>query len=485
MNTIAGVNAVKYCFKNPFYRIIKKQGIALYIFKSLITQKLTIMKKKFFFFAFVTSIIAISSCNKHEITDLTQVQSNEKTSPHASDAQVALDWYKLQLRILLERNSALNGVYFGYIGIGLYESVRYGTKNSVSLSTKLYQMPEMPAKENNNGYHWEVSANAAMATMVRLFYTGLTPANLASIDSLENAYNEKLHPAAASESFKRSQSFGRSIATAVYNWSKTDNFNPSNAGYVPPVFPGSWVPTLPAFANGIMPYLSTARPFLSADLTNIAPAFPVPYSEITNSGYYNIAKNVYDVSQALTTDQKNIALFWVDQGNGVAYTPAGHDMSIVTQALEQTNASLAVAAETYAKAGIAERDAVLVCFKSKYTYNLVRPITYIRKFIDPNWLPFIPTPPHPEYPAAHAFVTGSVMQAIISVLGTVTITDHTYDFRGWAPRTFTTLFKAGEDAGISRFYGGIHYLTSINIGLSLAHDLGKSVGEIKLQDKSK
>jgi hypothetical protein len=103
--------------------------------------------------------------------------------------------------------------------------------------------------------------------------------------------------------------------------------------------------------------------------------------------------------------------------------------------------------------------------------------------IDPNWLPFIPTPPHPEYPAAHAFITGSVMQAVTEVLGdNIAITDHTYDFRGWTPRSYSSLFNAGEEAGMSRLYGGIHYLPSINTGLTLAHELGSRVGDIKLHD---
>jgi hypothetical protein len=411
------------------------------------------------------------------------VPSTPKASHESAD--VAIDWYKLQLRILLERNSALNGVYFGYIGIGLYESVRYGIKNSVSLSTKLYQMPEMPARENNNGYNWQVSANAAMASMVRSFYTGLTPANNASIDSLENAYNQKLSLEEESTSFDRSQAFGRAIATAIYNWYKTDNLNATNNGYVlPPPVPGAWVPTPPAFVPlPVNPFIGTARTYLASNLSGIAPAFPAAYSEDPNSDFYKIVKNVYDVSLALTTEQKNIALFWVDQGNGTGYTPPGHDMSIVTQALEQTHSSLGTAAEAYAKAGIAERDATIVCFRSKYAYNLIRPVSYIRKLISPNWSSFIPTPPHPEYPAAHAFVTGSVMQAVTRVLGDdVSVTDHTYDFRGWAPRTFTNIFAAGEEAGISRLYGGIHYLPSINTGLSLAQDLGNRVGDIKLHE---
>ncbi len=438
------------------------------------------MKKLLFLSAVVITLTTFNSCQKFD-WDWHNHHGGDKSTP----SNVATDWYKLQLRILLERNSALpNGVFFGYIGIGLYESVRYDIKNSISLSTKLYQMPVMPAKEDNKGYNWQVSANAALASMVHSFYTGLTPANLASIDSLENAYNQKLTPGTSSENFTRSQTFGRSIATAIYNWYLTDNINLSNAGYAPPVFPGAWIPTPPAFVNPpVLPFIGVARTYLSANLTGIVPPFPVPYSEEINSAFYKIVKDVYDVSQTLTIEQKNIALYWVDQGNGVGYTPAGHDMSLVTEAIEQTNSNLGVAAEAYAKAGIAERDGAIVCFRSKYTptYNIIRPVSYIQKLIDPAWLPFISTPPHPEYPAAHSAVTGSVMQAVSGVLGNhVNITDHTYDFRGWAPRSFNSLFAAAEEAGISRLYGGIHYHISINAGLALAREVGGRIAEIKL-----
>ena len=432
-------------------------------------------------------VFTFISCQKEIQKDSSnELQSKAVPStPKAlhESADVAIDWYKLQLRFLLERNSTLNGAYFGYLGIGLYESVRYGIPNSVSLSTKLYQMPEMPARENNNGYNWQLSANAAMAAMLRSFNTGLTVANRASIDSLENAYNQKLSPDAGSASFNRSQAFGRSIAAAMHDWFLTDNLNLSNAGYVPPVFPGAWVPTPPAFGPAINTYFSGARTFLAADLNIPAPPFPAPYSEVVNSDFYKIAKNDYDVSKTLTTDQKNIALFWVDQGNGIGYTPNGHELALTTEALEQTHASLAVAAEAYAKVSIAQRDALVCVFTAKYVYNLIRPVSYIRKVIDPTWLPLIPTPSHPEYPAAHSLITGAAMQALERVLGAnVSITDHTYDFRGYPSRTYSSITDAGAEAGISRLYGGIHYLPSINIGLSMGRDIGNRVGDIKLQE---
>jgi hypothetical protein len=91
--------------------------------------------KKIRSFATITFVILLTcSCQKFNFWDHHD-QDEQDTNP-----QVALDWYTLQMRILLERNSALNGVYVAYIGIGLYESVQPGIKNAVSLSSKLYQM---------------------------------------------------------------------------------------------------------------------------------------------------------------------------------------------------------------------------------------------------------------------------------------------------------------------------------------------------------
>lgn len=419
------------------------------------------------------------------------------TNVMKANAQVAHDWYKLQLSFLLERNSTLNGNAFAFLGIGLYESLRHGIKNAKSFSTVLNQMPAMPDKENNNGYHWEISANAAMASMLRLLNIGLTPANNAAIDALEAAYNETLKPAIESESFNRSQEYGKKIAQAIYDWYLVDPYYASNAGYVPPVDPPGvyrqWRPTPPANVPvPIFPFLKNSRTLLAIHTTTIGPAFPVAYSTTPGSAFYNMVKEVYDVNTALTQEQKNTALFWIDQGNGVGYTPNGHDMSLVVQVLEQSNANLGLAAEAYAKAGIAQRDGSIVTFRTKYATenNMIRPVSYIRGVIEPilepgttpDWLPFIATPPHPEYPAAHSGVTGSTMQAVAKVIGeNVPVSDATYVFRGFPARNFPNLFAAAEEAGISRLYGGIHYTISINAGLDLAKVIGNNVGNVKVR----
>src|SRR4051794_31855280 len=78
--------------------------------------------------------------------------------PTPESGTVATDWYKLQIRILLNANpatsNATNFDNFGYIGVGLYEAVRPGIPGSVSLSGKLQQMPAMPQLEANQQYLW-------------------------------------------------------------------------------------------------------------------------------------------------------------------------------------------------------------------------------------------------------------------------------------------------------------------------------------------
>ena len=115
------------------------------------------------------------------------------------NAEVAIDWYKLQLQISLYSSPQVSPLVvarnLGYVGIGLYESVRHGINGSVSFSKRLYQMPVMPDKENNNDYAWDISANAALAELVRSLYANnLTAQNRASIDSLKMSSMKNLNP---------------------------------------------------------------------------------------------------------------------------------------------------------------------------------------------------------------------------------------------------------------------------------------------------
>jgi len=341
-------------------------------------------------------------------------------------------------------------------------------------------MPVMPQLDNN-GYDLVVGANAVLASLTRSLNPWLTAANLASVDSLENVYNQNASVSIDSQKFQRSQAFGRTVAAAIYDWAKTDHYNVSNAGYILPTTPlGVYILTPPNYHAPVNPYLSTSRPLLIEDGSFICSPPPFTYSETPGSDFYNMVKDVYDVSKVLTPDQKTMALFWDDEA---AYTPPAHFMNIVVEAIDQNGVDLGTTAEALAKTGIAMREAFLNTFRAKYQYLQMRPVSYIQKLWDPAWLPLIVTPSHPEYPAAHPYVTGAVMRALSYVIGFNTpVVDNTYEFRGFAPRSYSSLDGVSDEAGISRRYAGVHYMPSIEIGWSAGRALGDKVGNIKLRN---
>lgn len=400
------------------------------------------------------------------------------------NADVVYAWYKFIAQtqrpaspqpvvILANRN-------FGFIGVGLYEAVRPGAKGSASLSSWLYQMPAMPEADLSQKYLWSESANAALASMFKLFLVNLTDANKASIDSMENAHYNRFRSDNSDAVLMRSQAFGRAIAEAIYNWSTTDNFNLSNVGYVPPpVIPSSWVPTLPAFAT-VGPFLQNSRPFLAYSLTAIAPP-PIPFSEDKSSQFYKANNEVYEIGKNLTAARKATADWWADVGGANVGLPAPyHLLSIITSVQEDRKAKLLQAAEVYARTGIALKDGAIITFRSKYHYNLIRPITYIRRNIDTAWLPYLPTPPYPDYTSGLVGFYSPVINVLKNEYGDIDVTDNPYDWRGLPARYYTSLSNLLDEAAVSRVYAGIHYRFTQDISIKVGKQLADKIDDIRL-----
>ena len=121
---------------------------------------------------------------------------------------------------------------------------------------------------------------------------------------------------------------------------------------------------------------------------------------------------------------------------------------------------------------IALHDASLVVWKGKYEYAVVRPETYIQQHIDKSWQPLISTPPHPEFPAAHAalsYTAATILQTIFA--NNHAFTDSTYSTIGMEKRRYQSLREAATEAGLSRLYGGIHYRNSIEQSFSIGETI--------------
>ncbi len=375
---------------------------------------------------------------------------------------------------------------FGYAGVALYESVVPGMSEYRSLAGKLTGLPEMPAPESGKNYYWPACANAAMAYMAKNLYANMPADQLVSVEILENQFVQTFTSEMDAETLARSTAFGRAIGEAVFFWSTGDGGHEGYtrnfpASYVPPTGPGKWVPTAPAFQRALQPFWGFNREFVPGSINHSQPVSPLPYSTVTTSPFYSQALEVYAVTSTLTPEQELIARFWSDDP-GPAGTPPGHSINIATQVLAKENASLALAAETYCKVGLAVADAFISCWKCKYDFNLLRPITYIRDVIDPSWTPILTTPPFPEYSSGHSVQSGATAQVLSDLFGyQYAFTDRTHAMRtdiNGAPRQFSSFFDYAEEAAISRLYGGIHFRDGIDFGVKQGRKIGESVGAL-------
>jgi hypothetical protein len=425
------------------------------------------LSKAYMLICFVMTIVGFTGCRR-------EPGFHVDFPPSLYPADVIDKWMTLEIRIYKSATGFGNGGFarpFAYSGISAYESIDPGL---LSWKHKYNGLSGLPETDRFKKYNWPASVNATLAEINRSFFTtaNLNATDLAAIDSLENAIYSGFSGENA-DVISRSVAFGKSIADAIFAWALTDGFVQNNAmPYTVQVGFGLWVPTSPT--PPVAPFWGNDRRIIANSGDNDAPGAPIAYSETPGSDFYNQVNDLYQASKVLTTDQKNMALFWRDVP-GVS-TP-GHWLSITQQAIRQSHSRLDKAAGAYALTGICLNDAVISVFHYKYIYLNVRPITYIHKvFGDATWAAQFTTPNHPEYPAAHAYISAAAAEGLTAAFGNIgPLTDHTWDYLGFPARTFNTFREFALDAGNSRFYAGIHYQPSIDAGLKSGTTVGDNV----------
>jgi hypothetical protein len=131
--------------------------------------------------------------------------------------------------------------------------------------------------------------------------------------------------------------------------------------------------------------------------------------------------------------------------------------------------------------GCALADAFIQCWRTKYAWNLVRPVTYIRAHFDPTWSPLVTTPPFPEYTSGHSSQSAAWAEVMTSLFGDgYEFTDGTHGDAGLAPRSFRSFREAAGEAAVSRLYGGIHYRFGNDNGFDAGTCVGRGVAALPL-----
>ncbi len=426
----------------------------------------------------IAIVITLSNCKKND-----HIPADKKYP-----ADVANAWMQLHIRLTKSTagyNSLVSNRSFGYAGITLYESISPDVPGGLSLLSQIGGTSVAPTKKRD-AYFWPASLNAAMASITKQFFESTSAANMFTIDSLETVYKTKFQNEADADKIKNAEDYGIAVANSIFEWSKTDGGHQAykhivDPSYVAPVGPGLWIPTPLAFGPPVHPHWGENRSFIanSANLTQPGP--PIPYSESVKSPFYEMVNELYTISLSLTHEDSTVAKIWGDQP-GNLNVPA-HATNILTQLIVLNKMDLYEAAAAYALHGIAMNDASISTFKTKYIYNLIRPISYIRNVMQhAAWNSVIPTPSHPEYSAAHAVVSAASATVLESIFGkNYKFTDHSYD-GSYGTRSFNSFKDYAIEAGHSRLLAGIHYGPSIAIGLIQGKQIGDMVNRLKVKN---
>lgn len=427
-----------------------------------------------------------------------EAQTSHSQAPFVSeqDASVPTQWYGLSFQIIRHSfrfTPPLASRMLGYMGVTLYEALLPGMPEYKSLAGQLNQLPPLSTTALCDPCEWRLVANAALSEITRKLVEDAFVVDRQRIDELEEQFATQFASEVDAKVADASIVWGKTVAEHIFEWSKSDGGHEAYQrsrpkGYVSPKGDGLWIPTPPRYIPPLQPQWGNNRPFLLPSGAACAVAPPPAFSSKVDSQFYQAALEVYTTVKALTPEQKLIARYWADDP-WLTITPPGHSLAIATQVLEQEEASLEMAAITYAKLGIAVADSFIACWRDKYTWNLIRPLTYIQRNIDATWNkpsitdPVI-TPPFPSYPSGHASDSAAAMAVLTDLFGSnYHFTDHSREDAGFAPRSFDSFMQAAEEAAISRLYGGIHYRFDSEAGLQQGKCVGERVNRLALRRK--
>lgn len=436
--------------------------------------------------AFLLIVLTLLGCKGNDAPE-------KSTEEYPAD--VAYAWIQMQQRLLSGTPGLLphiTGRTYAYLGLTLYESIVPGMETYQSIAPQLNGGLTLPGAESGKEYFWPASANAAMASILKNLLPHAPEPLLHQVDSLEAHYREQFESNYDAETLQRSAAFGKQVAEAIFEWSKSDGGheaykNPFSDSYVAPIGPGKWVSTgeFP-FDQPVYPYWGNNRTFVPGLADETQPVPPPAYSEEPGSEFYEAVDEIYTMSQHLTREDSLTAMFWaympLDPESPHTYEDVAHAANIATQAMIKEDFSLQDAAVLYCKHAVAGNEAALSCVKTKFHYSLVRPITYIRNVLGhSDWSPVVPTPPFPEYTSAHAAISTAFAMILEDTFGqNYAFTDHSFDDT-YGPRDFASFEAYANEAALSRLQAGIHYRFSMDEGIKQGKDVAARVLQLKFR----
>jgi len=295
----------------------------------------------------------------------------------------------------------------------------------------LVAVPNSPSYPSEHA----VAAGAASVVLAYLFPT------------IGSGYNDLAEECARSRVFAGTQypsdidaglALGRAIGAMVVAYAQADGSSTPFTGSFPAT-PGLW-----SNANPTTPLAGTWQPWALTSGSQFRLAAPPAADSPDFQAQIAIVKNF-----ARTNASNHSAWFW----QPAFITPW---LDTVHQEIfeNRLDTNPPRAARAYALETIAQHDATIACWDTKFAYLELRP-----SMADAAIVPLFANPGHPGFPSGHACAPG----ASSGVMG--------YLF----PNDAQNFSNQALDAGMSTFDAGIHTMFDVNQGLMLGGAVGQQV----------
>ena len=358
--------------------------------------------------------------------------------------------------------------------LAMMHAAIYDAVNGITQTHEPYFVPGKPAEG--------ASPEAAAAVAARLVLLRLFPAQQAAFDAI---YNKVLRTVPPGDEKRASIDWGEHVAHTLLADRAKDG-SQATVIYASRNPIGVWRPTEPAFAKPALPQWPGVKPFAMTSAAQFRPAMPPALNSAAYANDFNQVKELgARNSTTRTADQATIAQFWAD-GPGTV-TPPGHWNVIARELAVHRGNTMEENARLFALLNIAEADAGILCWDCKYACNFWRPITAIQNADgddnpvtekEAEWVPLLATPPFPEYTSGHSTFSSAGAAVLAALFGSdnIPFTTKSEDVPGIS-RSFASFSEAAAEAGMSRIYGGIHFMSANTQGLLSGARLGQFVVE--------
>lgn len=378
-------------------------------------------------------------------------------------------------------NPPLAARFFAYATLAGYEIVSQNDGQFKSMYGVLNGYPKIRKQDSVKDYSYQLAALLAMVeTAMKMQPSGKL------LEEYERHFIDSCREAGCSDKLiDNSKKYATAVSKMILAYAKADGYDKiSNfPRYTPVDKEGCWYPTPPAYMAAVEPYFNTVRPFTLDSCTQFRPIPPIAFSKDRNSSFYKLM--LLNYKEKLSKEHRLIAAFWdcnpfaveIDGHMMIGLkkiSPGAHWLGITGIACNKAKKSFNESMQIYTMVSIGLMDAFICCWDEKYRSNRIRPETAIRKYIDPAWVPLLQTPPFPEYLSGHSTISSSSAVILTHYFGDkFPYIDSVEVKYGLPPRSFESFQQAAQEAGISRFYGGIHFMDAIDNG----RKQGLKVGE--------